>query len=293
MKLPTEKQLNELYTNENECIEYLVSKGVFYNTLDCPSCHRPMKRLLQKRVFRCQTGSCARRQLSLKSHTFFFGSRLECIQILRLAHFWLSGATSQVAMRQTGHGSATVTAFYRHFRDLVTSSLTIEDQIIGGDGIDVEVDETKLGKRKYHRGHRVDGVWVVVGIERTQAARVFLVPVEKRDAETLTEIIALHVAPGSIVHTDCWRGYMNLTEQLALRHLKVNHSKEFKNFETGACTNRAEGLNNGLKMKIAIRNRVKKGISGHLGEYIWRKLNKDNLWDAFIGAIVDMHYDLE
>jgi hypothetical protein len=32
---------------------------------------------------------------------------------------------------------------------------------IGSPGIVVEVDETKLGKRKYHRGHRVEGVWVV------------------------------------------------------------------------------------------------------------------------------------
>jgi hypothetical protein len=31
----------------------------------------------------------------------------------------------------------------------------------------VEVDESKFGKRKYHRGHRVEGVWVIGGVERT------------------------------------------------------------------------------------------------------------------------------
>jgi hypothetical protein len=29
------------------------------------------------------------------------------------------------------------------------------------EGIIVEVDETKLGKRKYYRGHRVVKVWVI------------------------------------------------------------------------------------------------------------------------------------
>lgn len=29
--------------------------------------------------------------------------------------------------------------------------------IIGGDGIIVEMDESKFGKRKYHRGHLVGG----------------------------------------------------------------------------------------------------------------------------------------
>jgi hypothetical protein len=43
----------------------------------------------------------------------------------------------------------------------------MEDAVIGGDNIVVEIDGSKLGKRKYHRGHRVEGVWVVGGIERT------------------------------------------------------------------------------------------------------------------------------
>lgn len=29
----------------------------------------------------------------------------------------------------------------------------------------VEVDEYKFGKRKYHKGHQVEGVWVVGGVE--------------------------------------------------------------------------------------------------------------------------------
>jgi hypothetical protein len=29
------------------------------------------------------------------------------------------------------------------------------------------MNKTKLVKRKYHHGHRVEGVWVVAGVEKT------------------------------------------------------------------------------------------------------------------------------
>ena len=77
-----------------------------------------------------------------------------------------------------------------------------EDQIIGSPGITIEIDKTKLGKRKYHCGHRVDGVWVVVEIERLRWGKIFLVQVENCSAQTLREIISNHVLPGSIVNTD-------------------------------------------------------------------------------------------
>ena len=48
---------------------------------------------------------------------------------------------------------------------------------IGGPGKTVQIDESKVGKRKYHRGHRVEGQWVFGGIEE-DTRKCFLVPVE-------------------------------------------------------------------------------------------------------------------
>ena len=44
--------------------------------------------------------------------------------------------------------SAAIVKFYKSF----------SDHSIGGEGIVVEIDETKMGKRKYNRGHMVEGL---------------------------------------------------------------------------------------------------------------------------------------
>ena len=59
---------------------------------------------------------------------------------------------------------------------------------VGGIGKHVEIDESKFGKRKYWRGHHVDGAWVFGGCER-ESGKVFMEVVEKRDAETLMPLI--------------------------------------------------------------------------------------------------------
>lgn len=50
---------------------------------------------------------------------------------------------------------------------------------LGGVGNTVEIDESKFGRRKYWRGHRVEGCWVFGGIER-ESGHVFMEVVEKR-----------------------------------------------------------------------------------------------------------------
>jgi transposase-like protein len=289
--VPTIDELHTLIPDESRAMQYLESKKVFYTEMQCEQCGSLMRRIAARGVFRCETNQCKDRQVSIRAGTFFHRSNLSVRNILRLGHLWLSGVSHRSAVGLTGHSSGTVTNFYGYFRQLVTQSLTEEDQVIGGPGIEVELDETKLGKRKYNRGHRVEGVWVVVGVERTGQGKVFVLPVENRNAETLTRIVATHVAEGSIVNTDCWRGYSGLVELAGIRHQTVNHSRNFVDPTTGACTNTVEGVNSGLKRKIAVRNRVRSGIEGHLGEYVWRKKAAGALWNQFIRAIADVHYD--
>ena len=116
-----------------------------------------------------------------------------------------------------------------------------------------------------------------------------MIKVEKRDEETIKDILDKYVEKGSIVHTDCWKGYLNI-EESGFKHKTVNHSENFVDPETGAHTNTIEGLWNGIKLQIAPRNRNKDLIEAHLFEFIWRKVNKDCLWDAFIEALGSTAY---
>lgn len=54
--------------------------------------------------------------------------------------------------------------------------------MIGGSGIVAENDESKIGKRKYHRGKRFDGVWVFGGIESHNKKKWFFIAVGDRSA---------------------------------------------------------------------------------------------------------------
>ena len=59
----------------------------------------------------------------------------------------------------------------------------------------------------------------------------------------MSKIIKDYIKPGSQVVSDLWSGYDSqfIEEHTGYPHLTVNHSKEFKNWLTDACTNYIEG----------------------------------------------------
>ena len=50
---------------------------------------------------------------------------------------------------------------------------------LGGPGRTVEIDEAKIGRRKYNRGRLIKGQWIFGGYER-DSKKIFIVPVEDR-----------------------------------------------------------------------------------------------------------------
>lgn len=69
------------------------------------------------------------------------------------------------------------------------------------------------------------------GIERTSKKR-FFVEVEERDEETLIPLCLKYIKPGSVVYSDYWKVYNRLSD-LGYVHHTVNHSKHFKEPESG------------------------------------------------------------
>lgn len=70
------------------------------------------------------------------------------------------------------------------------------------------------------------------GFER-ETGKCFLVPVDKRDKDTLIPLIKFWIYPGTTIISDC-------LQDEGFQHLTVNHSATFKDPETGAHTNGIE-----------------------------------------------------
>jgi len=85
--------------------------------------------------------------------------------------------------------------------------MIVRKVVVGGHGHTVEIDESKFGRRKHHRGHRVEGQWVF-GVYERETRNCFMVPVENRTVDTLLKIIKDWVKPGTTIISDCWKVFL-------------------------------------------------------------------------------------
>ena len=92
----------------------------------------------------------------------------------------------------------------------------------------------------------------ILRISYTQyaSARPYLQIVPRRNAQTLLPIIGRKVAPGSVLHTDCWAAYNRARRALRLQHFTINHSKNFVDPVTRVHTQNAESDWNVAKWKF-------------------------------------------
>jgi hypothetical protein len=75
-------------------------------------------------------------------------------------------------------------------------------ETVGGPYKTVDINKTKFGRRKYHRGHPDKGQWVFGGVERG-SGRIFLVPVTDRTVDAMTNVISAWIEPGTTFISDC------------------------------------------------------------------------------------------
>ena len=77
---------------------------------------------------------------------------------------------------------------------------------IGGEGVEVEIDESKFSKNKYGRGRRLASqIWVFAGVVRGSREEYFMEFVESRNRQTLIDVISRIIRPRSIIYSDCWK----------------------------------------------------------------------------------------
>ena len=270
---------------------------------------KPPSALKECFTYRCKDRSCSWQQ-SVFANTFFEKAKKQPHEVMMVLYLWLSQGPIKHVRRLTGWSEKAVIEYYAKFRHLVSVAITeymldnddahmvtFDSVQLGGPGVEVQIDESAFDKRKYHRGHSVETKWVFGGVEITPTAdgkkkggRFFSVVVPNRTRETLQRVIKQFIKPGTKIVSDGWAAYKDLDKipDYSYQHEVVNHSKRFKNHDTGAHTNTIEGKWCKLKRSIPRQGFREDGVlQGYLGEQMWRHTNKGHLWEAAMSALKD------
>jgi hypothetical protein len=222
---------------------------------------------------------------SAVANSWFEKSKLTMEKIMIITYMFSQGWTNyntlihETSIDDTETSRPTIVEWINRCRDVcfiwINNHLDAQG-LIGGEGKIIEIDEVKIGKRKYNRGRIVEGQWILGMIEilpegdrKGGAFRLEVCPDNKRDASTLLTLIKKHVAPGSTIVTDLWRGYFGL-EGEGFYHLTVNHAQEFINPVSGANTQIIESSWCHPKKKV-VGGIPHDRLVYHLYEYFYRR----------------------
>ena len=167
-------------------------------------------------------------KLTIHHQSWLVDTKLSIETVLEMIYLWSQSFSMNEIVHELKVSNKTVIEWCTFFCECCISRIIDNSTQIGGNGIEVEIDESKFGKCKYYRGHKVEGQWVFGVREKYHKTKIFMVPVHNQNESTLIPIIKKWIKPGSIIHSDCWKAYSKLSK-LGYTHVTVNHSKEFKN----------------------------------------------------------------
>ena len=173
---------------------------------------------------------------------------------------------------------------FSQFRDICGQVIKMYKVKLGGPGKKVEVDESNFKvKAKGNVGYalKIGDKWVVgyvgplFGNENWYG--VCLRFVKFRDMKTLNELTLEFVAKGTKINSDGWAGYNQVSKlkddngNYIYDHDVVIHEYNFKDPDTGACTNRIEGTWGVIKNWLrTLRGVPKEHLNSYLDEFCVR-----------------------
>ena len=243
---------------EIDAIAFLQTQGLLRATPpNCSICGRATS-LIKKdansenRYWRCPAHKA--NKVPLRKDSFWSQSHVPLCKAVELLVLWAFKEPIVNTIGFTGLSETTVIQWFAYFRDVCSWWLNNNPYQIGGPGLVVEIDESLISRRKNNVGRVPDEPKWVFGAVCRDTRRGFLQIVDNdRSAARLLPLIQEHIAPGSIIHSDGWAAYngiANLPVQPPYQHLMVNHSENFVDPITGACTNLVENYWKNCKRRL-------------------------------------------
>jgi ISXO2-like transposase domain len=252
---------------EKSEIEQLINELKAKQELSCLVCGSELRNSKRSDVAGiCKFKGC--KKVKFYWHdTIFKHNKIKIEKILEILELWMQKASVNIIEYVTGVSRISVWKLLQNISKVLIEKYDALCNKIGGKDIIVELDESKFGKRKYNRGHSVDGIWILGMVERTEKRRIVLIPVTNRSAQTLSANIIRNVDSQSTIYSDCWKGYKNIIADFA-DHLQVNHTQHFKDPSTGVHTNTIEGNWAGIKLHVPNRCKTLTKIRLYLARFM-------------------------
>ena len=209
--------------------------------------------------------------------TFFESLSVPLVDVVSFLLCWVNGIKyteiRKILPRCVDWHQKTFVFWCKKARDSIHYKMIVQGQTIGGLGSIVEIDEAVFGKAKIaanRQMHPLKNLWLLgkiglgsilisltfvasllLGMKEKSGepggGRTIIIPVKRRNAQTLEAAISLWVDPLTTIITDSWRGYNNLGN-LGYTHHKIKHTRYFVHPASSMHTNNIEATWRALRL---------------------------------------------
>lgn len=160
---------------------------------------------------------------------YYQRSRITEAKFRQLIRCFALDLTASNTAELIGLSVRSTNSIFIKIRHRIAEFCEIESPLQGAVG----VDESYFGAQRVRgkRGRGAYGKTIVFGLLKRQG-KVYTEIVPDCSKQTLQGIIRGHVDPGSVIHSDGWRGYEGLVDIGYDKHFRVNHgANEFADGE--------------------------------------------------------------
>ncbi len=220
----TLQEFDEWFPTEQSCLDYL-QKLRWPDGFVCPACNGRKAWKMGTGLFRC---SVCKHKVSIIVGTIFQGTRKPLrtwFQAIWYITNQKSGGSALDLKRLLGLGSYQTAwswlhkmqhAMVRDGRSSLSGNVEVDETLVGG--------KDKGGKRGRGAGKKSIVLIAVEIHEPMGFGRVRMQRVSNASGDSLIPFVCKNVKSGSVIMTDCWKGYSKLEEQ-GYTHKKINISK--------------------------------------------------------------------
>ena len=92
-------------------------------------------------------------KLTVRHESWLVDSKLPLESIVELIYLWSQSFSVDEIIHEVKLSKKTVVEWTNFFRECCLTIMLENSEKIGGNGVEVEIDESKFGKHKYDRGH--------------------------------------------------------------------------------------------------------------------------------------------